>query len=279
MPTLFSIKGRVFSTGGKVFARGSGTPAVGDPPNLSVAWVVSADASDTMSINDSGSEGCTDFRDAVIGMGYTITEVADSAFLADVTGTMETYGVVIFASFNQYLDAQQQSDFLAAVNAGANVIVMSDNGFTGGGRNSAASRDSMGFDTVLKIQCGPDQFDGAVNPTYTTPEGCVVGAGLLIQGEGTSPWVLEDPFTGPAAFTVWIPHHNQSSPNSSGTTYTGEWVALATTTYGAGRIVIQNDRQYYWNSGPGSYFSKPGYDNSTFVLNCIKWAVTGLSQA
>lgn len=248
-------------------------------PMRKVAWVVSADANDTMSLNDSGSEGCTDFRDAVNAMeGYSITEVQDSDFLADITGAFESYDVVIIASFNQIMTEQQKSDYMSAIFDGGNTIVFSDNGFTGGGRNSQDSRNSMGFDDILKIQCGKDQFDGSTDPQYTLPANSVFGDGILIQGEGTSPWVLENPFTGPAPFTVVVPHHDQTPNNTDGTTYTGQWVALAYATYGAGRIVIQNDRQYYWNAGAGSYFSKPGFDNALFVLNCIMWAATGLAS-
>lgn len=272
-------------TGGKRISIGGGIltlPEVvsgGGGGSISVAWVVSADANDTMSINDSGAEGCTDFRDDVNTLLGTITEVQDSAFLADIAGTFAAYDVVIIASFNQYMTSQQKTDFLAAMSSGGNCLVMSDNGFNGDGRTGQASRNSMGFDDVLKIQCGPDQFDGANAPTYTLPANSILGNALLIQGEGTSPWVLEDPFTGPASFTTIIPHHDQTPSNTGGTTYTGQWVALAHTTYGTGRILILNDRQYFWNSGAGSYYSKPGYDNDTFVLNCIKWLATGQSQA
>lgn len=271
-----SIGGGVLTLLEAVIDGGGGGGGGGE--SISVAWVVSADANDTMSINDSGAEGCTDFRDDVNTLLGTITEVADSVFLADIAGTFSTYDAVIIASFNQYMTTQQKTDFLAAMNSGGNCMVFSDNGFNGSGRTGQASRNSMGFDDVLKIQCGQDQFDGSNAPKYTTPVGCVFGAGLNIQGEGTSPWVLQDPFTGPAAFTTWIPHHDQT-PNTGGTTYTGEWVALATAVYGTGRILILNDRQYFWNSGAGSYYSKPGYDNDTFVLNCIKWLSTGQSQA
>ena len=252
-------------------------PSASSGGPYSVAWVVSAEANDTMSLNDSGSEGCTDFRDAVNALtDYSITEVQDSAFLADIAKTFATYDVVMIASFNQYMTTQQKTDYMNAINNGGNTIVFSDNGFNGNGRTGQASRNSMGFDDILKIQCGPDQFDGSNAPQYTLPANSILGDQLLIQGEATSPWVLQSPLNGPAEFTVITPHHDQTPNQTGGTTYTGEWVAIAHTTYGTGRVLILNDRQYFWNSGAGSYFSKPGFQNDEFVLNCIIWAATGV---
>ncbi len=273
-------------TGGRRLSIGGGVvtlPEVVAPPvsGGSVAWVVSQDANNVLSIAETGDTGASQMAaDVVNELGYSITEIQDSAFLADIAGTFAAYDLVIIASFNQYMTAQQQSDFLAAVSGGGKCVIFRDNEFDGSGRDAADAADAMGFDTVLRIQAGQDQFDGASNPTYTTPAGCVLGAGLLIQGEGTSPWVLESPYTGPLTnIQVWVEHWDQTPGNTTGTSYTGQWIAIATADYNQGEFIILNDRQYWINFNNGSYYNKPGYDNKTFVLNTIRYGVTGQSQA
>lgn len=274
-----SHTGGILKIGGKrvVFPEAEVTPS---PESYSVLYLYNSDAGDDMRLNDTGSEGLSSFAAAVNALsGYSISEMDADVF--DPSTDLSGIDVLITGSCNRVFNSTEEGHIDTWVRAGGGIIGYSDSamGNSGGYQNQfgQASRHSMGF-PGWGWEVFVDQVDNV--QTRTLPASHFLGNALTYQGEGTSPWVV-DANTGNHAAqgnpTVITARPDQTPSHTQGVTFTGTVTDLGYSMPGSGRVLVLFDRQPFWNGGAGSDITQE--DNNTFLMNCVKWLATGISQA
>ena len=257
---------------------GGGSPS---PTTINVLYLydTTGTADDAMRLNDTGLKGCSEFATAVNAMTdgnsntYSITEMAETTFIADVSGNLSGIDVLITGSAVGDYSGTPATALATFVETDGKGILMYSDGSLGGGADNtvgADSRRSMGC-MNWGFDCAPDQKEGVV--TSTLPSSSIFGDALQFQGEGTSPWVLDQNSGNHAAEgnpTVLVARSNQTLSKTTGLTYTGTKANLGYSEPGNGRVVFLFDRQIFWNTGsPGSDISQ--LDNEAVALNMIRW--------
>ena len=239
----------------------------------------SGTADDDMRLNDTGTKGASEFATAVNAMtdgnsnSYNITEIAESTFIFNVSNNLSGIDILITGSAIDDYTGQPATDLETFVETDGKGILMYSDGSLGGGADNqvgADSRRSMGC-MDWGFDCAVDQKEGVTDDAL--PSSSIWGNALQYQGEGTSPWVLDQNSGNHASQgnpTVLTARSSQSLSKTTGLTYTGTVAEMAYSTPGSGRVAFIYDRQLVWNSGsPGAAIDT--LDNEEILLNIIRW--------
>ena len=239
----------------------------------------SGTADDDMRLNDTGTKGASEFATAVNAMtdgnsnSYNITEIAESTFIFNVSNNLSGIDILITGSAIDDYTGQPATDLETFVETDGKGILMYSDGSLGGGADNqvgADSRRSMGC-MDWGFDCAVDQKEGVTDDAL--PSSSIWGNALQYQGEGSSPWVLDQNSGNHASQgnpTVLTARSSQSLSKTTGLTYTGTVAEMAYSTPGSGRVAFIYDRQLVWNSGsPGAAIDT--LDNEEILLNIIRW--------
>ena len=239
-------------------------------------------ADDDMRLNDTAVKGASGFATAInaltdgSGNNYNITEIAETTFIADVATALVGIDVLVTGSAIGDYTGTPAVDLKTFVETDGKGILMYSDGSLGGGADNqvgADSRRSMGC-MSWGFDCAVDQKEGVTSDSL--PGSSIWGDGLTYEGEGTSPWVLDQNAGNHASEgtpTVLVARSNQSLSKTTALTYTGTIAEMAYSTPGSGKIAFIYDRQLVWNTGsPGSAINT--LDNQQILENIIIWLAT-----
>jgi hypothetical protein len=227
-----------------------------------------------MRLTDTGTDGCSQYRIMIEGLGYSITEVYDRTTTFDST-FLNQFGVIIFGNHQKVMSTDEQAAIATWVASGGGLLTYNDSALGGaydspapaGINNTTGQKAVNSIISQFGMQVLTDQGNGVCamkgSDTDTNPVIYTGGRSLVIEGEG-EPVVCVDRNAG---VKILIPFSNEAKVGSSGTVSTNNvgggmtikdplYAALAVKEYGKGRVMAQFDRQMMWNGGVGSNITK-----------------------
>lgn len=233
-----------------------------------------------MLLTDTGTLGCSRFRDMVEAEGYTIQQfydqdtTLDEAFLAQ-------FDVIVFGLHQKIWPVPDKAALDAWVRAGGGMLIYSDSA-AGGHYGTVGAQNPVGQNVVNNLISGygmevcVDQANGVkayrAGPGASHP--ITIGRPIL-EGEGVSP-VAVDPNSDAVRL---IPYEDNtdykvsgtpSIPHQQGLTIQNpEFAALALAAPDDGNVIAMFDRQPMWNDGPGSDIEER--DNTEILRRIINY--------
>lgn len=268
------------SNGGSGGGAGGTDPGTGPDPSQKKAAYVYGSVSengtipapagqeyDQMRLTDTSDLGCSQYKDEIEKLGYSITEVYDRTTTFD-GAFLNQYNVIIFSNHQKVMSAAEQAAIATWVAGGGGLLAYNDSALGGkydvvGISNTVGQKAVNSIISQFGMQVLTDQGNGTcamkAPDDDTNPVTHLDGKSLVIEGEGEPP-VCVDPNAG---VKIFIPFSEAAKVGQSGTVSTNNvgggmtianplYAALAVKEHGKGRVAAQFDRQMMWNNGPGS---------------------------
>lgn len=217
---------------------------------------------DQMLLTDTGSTGCSKFRQMIEAEGYTISQHYDATTTLDAA-FLDQFDVIVFGLHQNIWSIAERSALDLWIRAGGGIMMYSDSA-SGGRFNLVGIGNNTGQLAVNSIlsaygmQVAVDQGLGTRSYVAPADEGNpIVADSVDFEGEGVSP-VAVDESTGARAI---VPYEDANKTggggsavnNASGITIANpRWAAIGHQSVGGGNVIAIFDRQPLWNNGPGS---------------------------
>ncbi len=231
-----------------------------------------------MLLTDTGSRGCSIFKEMVESKGHTITQYYDAE--TELTPEyLNQFDLIIFGLHQKKWSEKEKNALDNWIWAGGSIYIYSDSA-VGGLHSKVGAQNPVGQSVVNNIiaqygmQVTVDQANGV--KAYQAGPGAdhpIVSGRPVWEGEGVSPIAI-DKDSGAKAL---IPYKNDSDYKVSGnpdinhkdniTIENPVWAALALQSVGKGHVIVGFDRQPMWNDGEGSDIEKR--DNKEILSRII----------
>ncbi|WP_066401753.1 malectin domain-containing carbohydrate-binding protein [Flavisolibacter tropicus] len=232
-------------------------------------------AQDDMKMSYTGATGMSQFKQALIDVGFNPTEALDANITLNAA-TLNQYKILILGSNNRRFTAAESAAVATWVNAGGGLVAWSDAAFGWSNGQLNSSEGSLS-DNDITQQFGLQFLHDNGQQSFTYNQWAIdhyinkfnKNAGVTIKAEGVSPIRT----SGSATIVGGLPAG--MSLNSMDGPVTAADAALAVAKIGQGRVAGFFDRNAFWNGGAGTNINE--VDNKVFAQRLFLW-VSGVDN-
>lgn len=237
-----------------------GAHAVADDILYLYGSVPPANAGHQLLLSDTGGLGFSQFRDAILDLGYSPVEVLDDNITLD-GAVLDDYRVLVLSSNNRGFGPAEQQAVVDFVTAGGGLFVYSDSQF-GFDEGRDSDNDILQHFNMMVMH---DNFAGVFTISQYT-QAHELTDGITFKGEGVSLVRVLGP---PAVILADCQGGNCVLHPTDGPIQAND-AALAVAEVGQGRVVVTFDRNTFFNP-PGAGTNIAEVDNRAFAQRVITW--------